>query len=157
MFARHTCSLSEAIVLRSHTWAQARAVTFLIPLWFTLLTHPRSQIESLLVDYMLKGIQEYQVCLPYVVVVVVQKGFWLFKFIRILKWPGEIPNFKWWRWLNGGKNQNLEKSQEQKLAPKKSHVEFSSLKNCQKALSDITWMRKILEMESLCLFMEQIS
>ena len=67
------------------------------------------------------------------------------------------PDFKWWRWLNGGKNQNLEKSLEQKLAPKKSHVEFSSLKNCQKALSDITWMRKILEMESLCLFMEQIS
>ena len=85
------------------------------------------------------------------------KGFLTFQIHKDSKMTGETPNFKWWRWLNGGKNQNLEKSQEQKLAPKKSHVEFPSLKNCQKALSDITWMRKILEMESLCLFMEQIS
>ena len=68
------------------------------------------------------------------------------------------PDFKWWRWLNGGKNQNLEKSLEQKLTPQKSHAEFPSLKNCQKASCYyITQIIKILEIASLCLFMKQIS
>ena len=51
------------------------------------------------------------------------KGFLTFQIHKDSKMTGETPNFK---------------SLEQKLAPKKSHVEFPSLKNCQKALSDIT-------------------
>ena len=40
--------------------------------------------------------------------------------------------------IEWGKNQNPQKSLEQKLTLNKSHVEFPSLKNFQKVWSDIT-------------------
>ena len=46
---------------------------------------------------------------------------------------GGTPDFKFQGWLNGGKNQNPKKSQDQNLTPKKSHTEFPSHKNFQKA------------------------
>ena len=39
-------------------------------------------------------------------------------------------------WLNEGKKQNPQKSLDQNLTPKKSHAEFPSHKNFQKALND---------------------
>ena len=44
------------------------------------------------------------------------------------------------------------KSLNQKLTPKKTHAEFPSLTNFQKALNDITRKLKTLEIECLCLF-----
>ena len=35
------------------------------------------------------------------------------------KAPGGAPDFKWWRWLNGGKNQNPKKSLDQISTPPK--------------------------------------
>ena len=65
---------------------------------------------------------------------------------------GDAPDFKWWGRSNGGKNQNPKKSRRQKLTPKKFHAKFPSLKRFQKALNDITWKIKTLEIKSLCLF-----
>ena len=45
-----------------------------------------------------------------------------------------------------------QKSLDQKLTPQKSHAEFLSLKNLQKALNDITRKIWITEIECLCLF-----
>ena len=56
------------------------------------------------------------------------------------QWPlprgqgGGGTQFSRWGWLNGSKNQIAKKSLHQKLTPKKSNAEFSSLKNFQKAL-----------------------
>ena len=47
--------------------------------------------------------------------------------------PGGTLNFKWQRWSNGGKNQNPKKFLDQNLTPQKSHAEFPSHKNFQKA------------------------
>ena len=51
------------------------------------------------------------------------------------------------------KTQN--KSLDQK-SQKNSHAEFLSLKNFHKALNDITWTIKTLEIECLCLFIDII-
>ena len=58
---------------------------------------------------------------------------------------GGTLEFKWQGWSNGGKNQNPKKSVglqtkplDQNLTPKKSHAEFPSHKNFQRALNDIT-------------------
>ena len=48
--------------------------------------------------------------------------------------------------------QNSPKNPKQKLTPQKSHTEFLSLKNLQKALNDITRKIWITEIECLCLF-----
>ena len=64
------------------------------------------------------------------------------KFLQLFPCPGRgILDFKWQGWWNGAKIKTPKKSLDQNLAPKKSHAEFPSLKNFQKALNDIT--RKI--------------
>ena len=64
------------------------------------------------------------------------------KFLQLFTCPGRgILDFKWQGWWNGAKIKTPKKSLDQNLAPKKSHAEFPSLKNFQKALNDIT--RKI--------------
>jgi len=50
---------------------------------------------------------------------------------------GGTQDFKWQGWSNGVKNQNPQKSLDQNLALKKSHAEFPSDKNFQKALNVI--------------------
>ena len=70
---------------------------------------------------------------------------------------GGTSDFKGQRWSNGGKNQNPKKSlglptkppkiPGPKINPQKSHAEFRSLKNFQKALNDIT--RKIKTLENI--------
>ena len=76
--------------------------------------------------------------------------------LRTVVW-GQVPrrgspDFKWQGWSNGGKKSKpkkkslglqtkLKKSLDQNLTPKKSHAEFPSHKNFQKALNDTT--RKI--------------
>ena len=45
--------------------------------------------------------------------------------------------------------QNPPKNPKQKLTPQKSHTEFLSLKNLQKALNDITWKIWTIEIECL--------
>ena len=51
---------------------------------------------------------------------------------------GGTPDFKWQGWLKGVKNQNPEKSLDKNLALKKSHAEFPSNENFQKALNVVT-------------------
>ena len=51
---------------------------------------------------------------------------------------GGTPDFKWQGWSSGVKNQNPEKSLDKNLALKKSHAEFPSNKNFQKALNVVT-------------------
>ena len=51
---------------------------------------------------------------------------------------GGTPDFKWQGWSSGVKNQNPEKSLDKILALKKSHAEFPSNKNFQKALNVVT-------------------
>ena len=73
---------------------------------------------------------------------------------------GGTPDFKWRGWSNWDQNQNPKKSlglptKPKKMfasTPKKSHVEFANLKNFQKALNDIAWKIKTLEIECLYLF-----
>ena len=51
---------------------------------------------------------------------------------------GGTPDFKWQGWSNGVKNPHTQKSLDQNLALKKSHAEFPSNKNFQKALNVVT-------------------
>ena len=53
--------------------------------------------------------------------------------------------------IEWGKKQNPKKALDQNLTPQKSHAEFTSLKNFQKGLNDVTRKKKI-EIECLCLF-----
>ena len=67
---------------------------------------------------------------------------------------GDTPDFKWQGWSNGAKNQNPKKSLglptkpkksvEQTLIPQKTHAEFPSLKNFQKALNDMVCLRYLV-------------
>ena len=68
-------------------------------------------------------------------------------------YQGGTPDFKWWGWLNVGKNQIQKKSLglpkkppkkslDQNLSPQKSLAEFPRHKNFQKTLNDITWKEK---------------
>ena len=52
------------------------------------------------------------------------------------KVQGRYSGFQVIDWLNEGKKQNPQKSLDQNLTPKKSHAEFPSHKNFQKALND---------------------
>ena len=72
---------------------------------------------------------------------------------KIYIYQGGTPDFKWWGWLNGGKNQNQKKiprasketpkkSLDQNLSPQKSLAEFPRHKNFQKTLNDITWKER---------------
>ena len=54
-------------------------------------------------------------------------------FYKIYISPGGTLDLKWQGWSIAGKNQNPKKSLDQNLTPKKSHTEFPSRKNFQKA------------------------
>ena len=82
-----------------------------------------------------------------------QGGYTGFQVIRIIECPAPGSN--------GGKNQNPKNSlglptkpqklPGQKIDPKKSHAEFPSLENFQKALNDVT--KNKTEIDCLCLFL----
>ena len=58
------------------------------------------------------------------------------KFIHAMLYPqGVTPDFKWWGWPSGDKNQKPKKCLYQKSTPKKSCAEFPNLKKFQKALN----------------------
>ena len=94
----------------------------------------------------------YFLCRVYSVTVKRKNKTFAYYWQRIVVW-GQVPrrgspDFRWHGWSNGGKNQekknplgfkqNSKKSLDQNLTPKKSHAEFPSHKNFQKALNDIT-------------------
>ena len=83
------------------------------------------------------------------------------KFIHAMLYPqGGTPYFKWRGWPNGDKNPKKslglptpKKCLYQKSTPKKTHAEFPNLKKFQKALNDMAWKIKTLEIECLWTFL----
>ena len=53
----------------------------------------------------------------------------LINYLAASMYPGGTLDFKWQGWLNGGKNQNPKKSQDQNLTLQKPHAELMSHKN----------------------------
>ena len=63
---------------------------------------------------------------------------------------------RWQSWWNGSKNQNPKKFLDQKLTHKKSHADFPSLRNFQKALNNTTWKIKFSKTRWLTVLSLQI-
>jgi len=76
-----------------------------------------------------------------------QEGYSDFQVTGMIKWGEKSKPTK-----SLGLPTKPKKSLDQKLTPKKSHAKFPRLKNVQEGLNDLTWKKKTLEIECLCLF-----